>query len=92
MLFFSFFDYLQSAPPLHQIVTVPSTKVSIQSLALAVVSGSPVLLEGPVGSGKTAYVEHLAHQTGRQSALDLIKVQLGDQTDSKVGRLLFFRE
>lgn len=40
----------------------------------------PILLEGPTGSGKTATVEHLAHKLKKT----LIKVQLGEQSDSKV--------
>lgn len=43
-----------------------------------------VLLEGPIGCGKTSLVEHLAAMTGREEAPQLLKVQLGDQTDSKV--------
>ena len=64
----------------HLLTLVPSTFDNLESLALAVSSGEPVLLEGPVGSGKTTLVEHLAQQTGSK----LIKIQLGDQTDSKV--------
>ena len=40
----------------------------------------PILLEGPTGSGKTATVEYLAHKLKKT----LIKVQLGEQSDSKV--------
>ena len=43
-----------------------------------------VLLEGPVGCGKTALVQQLAWMTGRRAAEQLITVQLGDQTDAKV--------
>ena len=50
----------------------------------AVASEKPVLLVGPVGSGKTTLVEHLATLTGRGKTPHLIKIQLGDQTDSKV--------
>ncbi|XP_064629159.1 midasin-like [Lineus longissimus] len=65
------------------IVPVPSTQRNLRSLALAVSSGSPVLLQGPVGSGKTALVEYLAKLTGRTRPQQIMKVQLGDQTDSK---------
>lgn len=57
---------------------------SLQSLAQAVSYQNAVLLEGPIGCGKTAVVEHLARVTGRLKPPDLLKVQLGDQTDSKV--------
>lgn len=38
---------------------------------------------GPVGSGKTCLVEHLAAITGRKGVA-FKKVQLGDQTDSRM--------
>lgn len=66
------------------LVKVPSTKRNLHSLAIAIATGSGVLLEGPVGSGKTCLVEYIAAMTGRLSAPALMKVQLGDQTDSKV--------
>ena len=47
-------------------------------------AGSAVMLEGPVGSGKTSLVECLAASVGRTSNPHLLKLQLGDQMDSKV--------
>lgn len=66
------------------LVNVESTRRNLQCLALAVNAGMSVLLRGPVGCGKTALVEHLAQLTGRGEQPNLLKVQLGDQTDSKV--------
>ncbi|CAM1297592.1 MDN1 (predicted) [Pycnogonum litorale] len=65
-----------------ELVRVPSTNYHLRSLALAVSSGTPVLLEGPVGCGKTSLVEYLALITGRLPSM-LTKVQIADQTDSK---------
>ncbi|XP_069167675.1 LOW QUALITY PROTEIN: midasin-like [Procambarus clarkii] len=65
------------------LVNLPSTERNLESVALALCQGQPVLVEGVVGSGKTSLVEHLACVTGRTKAPYLIKVQLGDQTDSK---------
>lgn len=73
----------------NTLVKVPSTQRNLHSLAIAIATGSGVLLEGPVGSGKTCLVEYIAAVTGRTSAPSLMKVQLGDQTDSKVGSYLF---
>ncbi|XP_070579649.1 LOW QUALITY PROTEIN: midasin-like [Ptychodera flava] len=73
---------VEETPPTH-LVPVPSTLRNLHSLALAVANNQPVLLEGPVGCGKTALVEHLAAVTGRVKTPHLMKVQLGDQTDSK---------
>lgn len=93
------------------LVLVNSTLGNLKSLALAVASGRAVCLQGPVGSGKTSLVEHLAiltgvwvtvwcnvciiwnfadrcnaivYRLGRNAAPHFLKVQLGDQTDSKM--------
>jgi midasin len=68
----------------HNIVLLPSTKKSLRLLALAVSYGKPVLIEGPVGCGKTLLIELIASLTGRMKAPQLIKVQMGDQIDSKI--------
>ncbi|KAM5286744.1 midasin isoform 2-T2 [Hipposideros larvatus] len=65
-------------------VLVESVCRNLQTLAMAVASQNAVLLEGPIGCGKTSLVEHLAAMTGRRKPPQLLKVQLGDQTDSKM--------
>ncbi|WAR08077.1 MDN1-like protein [Mya arenaria] len=65
------------------LLPVPSNEKNLHSIAMAVSAGSPVLLQGVVGSGKTTLVEHLAKLTGRATAPALMKIQLGDQMDSK---------
>ncbi|XP_066110370.1 midasin isoform X3 [Saccopteryx bilineata] len=65
-------------------VLVESVCKNLQTLAMAVASQNAVLLEGPIGCGKTSLVEHLAAMTGRWKPPQLLKVQLGDQTDSKM--------
>ncbi|KAL4232857.1 AAA ATPase midasin [Mactra antiquata] len=66
-----------------ELLPVPSNKSNLHSLALGVSSGSPVLLQGIVGAGKTSLVEHLAKLTGRLGPPELMKIQMGDQMDSK---------
>uniref|UniRef100_A0A3P8RPW4 Midasin n=1 Tax=Amphiprion percula TaxID=161767 RepID=A0A3P8RPW4_AMPPE len=66
------------------LVLVDSTCRNLRRLALAVASQKPVLLEGPIGCGKTALVEFMAAVTGHIKATEILKVQLGDQTDSKM--------
>ncbi|KAL4649045.1 midasin isoform X1 [Arapaima gigas] len=66
------------------LVMVDSTCKNLRRLALAVASEKAVLLEGPVGCGKTTLVEYLAAVTGHVKAPEILKVQLGDQTDSKM--------
>ncbi|XP_030875252.1 midasin-like [Leptonychotes weddellii] len=65
-------------------VLVDSICKNLQTLAMAVASQNAVLLEGPIGCGKTSLVEHLGAMTGRRKPPQLLKVQLGDQTDSKM--------
>ncbi|XP_052570916.1 midasin [Peromyscus californicus insignis] len=69
---------------LKSFVLVESVCKNLQTLAVAVASQNAVLLEGPIGSGKTSLVEYLAAVTGRRKPPQLLKVQLGDQTDSKM--------
>ncbi|XP_016311670.1 midasin-like [Sinocyclocheilus anshuiensis] len=69
---------------LSSLVLVDSTCQNLRRLAMAVASQKPILLEGPIGCGKTAFVEYLAAVTGHVKAPDILKVQLGDQTDSKM--------
>ncbi|NXJ78761.1 MDN1 protein, partial [Trogon melanurus] len=64
-------------------VLVESAFTNLQNLAIAVAYQSPVLLEGPIGCGKTTLIEYLAAVTGRAKPPHILKVQLGDQTDSK---------
>ncbi|XP_018599206.2 midasin isoform X2 [Scleropages formosus] len=66
------------------LVLVDSTAKNLRRLALAVASQKAVLLEGPIGCGKTALVEYLAAVTGHVKSPEILKVQLGDQTDSKM--------
>lgn len=66
---------------------------NLQQLVLAAACRRPVLLRGPVGSGKTSTVEYFARATGHKSPNSnddlrntslFIKVQLGEQTDSRM--------
>ncbi|XP_077366934.1 midasin isoform X3 [Festucalex cinctus] len=68
----------------RDMVLVDSTCLNLKRLALAVASQKPVLLEGPIGCGKTALVEYMAAVSGHIKSTTILKVQLGDQTDSKL--------
>ncbi|KAE9533494.1 hypothetical protein AGLY_009132 [Aphis glycines] len=72
-------------PPkqLSDLILVSSTKQNLRNLSLAVSAGKAVCLVGPVGSGKTALVHYLANITGHTDE-NLLTVQLGDETDSKM--------
>jgi len=64
-------------------VPVASTLSNLRRLELAIADGLPVLLEGPIGCGKTTLVEYLAQKMSNNSS-QLMKLQLGDQMDCKV--------
>ncbi|CAI2169296.1 7876_t:CDS:10, partial [Funneliformis geosporum] len=66
----------------QRLVLTDTTRCNLHSICLAISIGSPVLLEGVTGAGKSALVEEIARITGREH--DLVKIHLGDQTDSKI--------
>ncbi|KAI0223469.1 AAA ATPase midasin [Massospora cicadina] len=63
-----------------KLVPVATTFKNLQAIALALSMGAPVLLEGETGVGKTALIEEVARAV---SKMDMVKIHLGDQTDSK---------
>ena len=65
-------------------ICTPSISNTLFSMAISVAAKRPVLLEGPIGCGKSALVQHLACLTGRLRSPDLIQLQLGGFTDAKV--------
>ena len=73
-----------SSPSDRSLVMVPKAINNLHSLVLSIASGCGVLLEGIIGCGKTTLVEYVARTTGRSGPPEFIKIQLGDQTDSKV--------
>ncbi|KAK5645761.1 hypothetical protein RI129_004225 [Pyrocoelia pectoralis] len=76
--------YCNNVDNSFSLVEVKSTLNNIRRLALGVMGDKGILLQGPVGSGKTFLVEYLATKTGRVLGENFVKVQLGDQTDSKM--------
>lgn len=66
-----------------EIIQVSSVKKALRSIAISVVYGQPILVQGTVGSGKTSLIEYLGALTNRFQSPQLVKVQMGDQIDSK---------
>lgn len=66
------------------LVEVASTLNNLRKIALGLMTNRAICLLGAVGSGKTSLVEYLAQKTGRDLGENFVKVQLGDQTDSKM--------
>ncbi|KAI8847260.1 P-loop containing nucleoside triphosphate hydrolase protein [Chytridium lagenaria] len=64
-----------------ELVMTKSTFKNMRSIGLGVSLGSPVLLEGPPGVGKTFLVEEASKIVSESS---LLVAHIGDQTDSKI--------
>lgn len=79
---------LESARQNNGLVMTESISKALQSLVLSVTTGIPVLLEGELGTGKTVILEYFASMMQRFDAPEILKLQLGDQTDSKVNLFL----
>ncbi|KAI9276342.1 P-loop containing nucleoside triphosphate hydrolase protein [Umbelopsis sp. AD052] len=73
---------LNEAKKVDPLVLTGTTAKNLHTIGLALSIGAPVLLEGLTGAGKTALVEEVARKVGRLQ--ELVKIHLGDQTDSKV--------
>lgn len=69
--------------PSH-VIEVASTRRNLKRIAVGLAANKAICLLGIVGSGKTCLIEHLAAKTGRVIGESFVKVQLGDQTDSKM--------
>ncbi|GAM17979.1 hypothetical protein SAMD00019534_011540 [Acytostelium subglobosum LB1] len=65
----------------HHLVYTETVCRNLRSLAISVGLGRPILMEGVTGAGKTTLVNELAALTDNHN---IIKIHLGDQTDSKV--------
>lgn len=64
------------------LVLTQTTAGNMHQIALTIAMGKPILLSGENGSGKTALIEDIARRTCHLS--DLIRINIGDQTDSKL--------
>lgn len=79
------YDLQSSNPPSKSdIVVVNSVENNLNVIAAAITDNVPVIVEGPLGSGKTALIEYLASLTGRKSSPSLTKIQISNQFDSKI--------
>ena len=69
-------------------VLTSSTLKNLQSLIYGYMSNQMVILSGDIGCGKTMIIQNLfAKHMGRIESPKLLKLQLGEQTDSKVLRV-----
>ncbi|KAJ2621726.1 AAA ATPase midasin [Coemansia sp. RSA 1358] len=62
------------------LVLTPMVLRNIHEMALATSRSEPVLLQGPIGSGKTSLVEWVAQRTGNE----LVTIHLSSNMDAKV--------
>ena len=68
----------------NDLVLTNSTLRNLESLTYGYLSNNLVVLSGSVGCGKTRLIEFVANHMGRRKSPQLLKLQLGEQTDSKV--------
>ncbi|TRY63986.1 hypothetical protein TCAL_02073 [Tigriopus californicus] len=55
----------------------------LRQICLSIHANQPVLIRGPIASGKTSLVEHLARLTGRDEGREFHRIQITDQTDGR---------
>lgn len=65
-------------------VTVPTIEDCISQIAYSISINRPCIIRGQSGSGKSAMLDYIAAQTNRLNPPQYIKVQIGDQIDSKL--------
>ena len=64
-------------------VSLPSLVVEFRNVSKAIFEAKPVLIQGPMGCGKTRLVEHLAKRTDREEFVNFHRIQMSDQTDAR---------
>ncbi len=66
-------------------IRFPGPRDSVTDFLLrAIADGNPVLLEGPIGCGKTSVVRFAAKSFGEEVEKNLIVLQMSEDMDGKV--------
>ncbi|KAK9323564.1 hypothetical protein V1517DRAFT_94636 [Lipomyces orientalis] len=65
------------------VIYTGTTINNVRALAMVLRTGSPLLITGPPGSGKTFLIDSLLSSLARSSS-DVVKLHLGEQTDTKL--------
>ena len=65
-------------------IVTQSLSAAVNAMTFSLATRTPTIIEGELGVGKTALLEYFAMLMGRNSSSEILKLQLGDQTDSKV--------
>lgn len=68
-------------------ILTESLNAALKALTFSLTTKNPVIIEGDLGTGKTALLEYFATLMGRTESSEILKLQLGEQTDSKVYHL-----
>ncbi|KAI9742560.1 MAG: hypothetical protein M1818_003700 [Claussenomyces sp. TS43310] len=69
-------------PPKSTLVSTKTTLQNMEILAKAMLSSAPILVHGLSGAGKTALVNDLARELGKESTM--VTLHLNEQTDAKM--------
>ncbi|KAK9239587.1 hypothetical protein V1525DRAFT_430746 [Lipomyces kononenkoae] len=75
--------YKPLSTPVSPVIYTRSTINNVRALAMVLRTGSPLLITGPPGSGKSFLIDHLLSSLARQPE-DVVKLHLGEQTDTKL--------
>ena len=67
-----------------KMIITDSILKNLKTLVFGITTGSPILVSGDIGCGKTSLIEYFAQCLGRTAPPFLLKLQLGDQIESKV--------
>ena len=65
-------------------IVTQSLSAAVKGLTFSLATKTPIIIEGELGTGKTSLLEYFAAMMGRNESSGILKLQLGDQTDSKV--------
>lgn len=64
-------------------ITLDRLTETTSEVAYSISINKPCIVQGPIGSGKTALIDYLAAKSCRISPPDYVKIQICDQIDSK---------
>lgn len=66
------------------LILVDSTKRVLRLIVLSVSCGNSVILQGPIGCGKSSLINYVASFVGRTTIPEIVKLQMGEQIDGKL--------
>ncbi|AOA61441.1 Dynein-related AAA-type ATPase [Komagataella phaffii CBS 7435] len=78
------YSHVSKLNQVPDLVPIQKSLTALKNMAINVQQGSPFMIVGKPGSGKSFLVNELAKQLNMDTSKDIIKVHLNEQTDSKM--------